>query len=144
MEKHTIGGLKKKLVAATDFYEIQDYFLTLTETNRTVLDGKLGKNKVLKELIASILTEIGIRQDMVKKDEKIILVNLLMIEVRPRFFWHGSGLIHGKHIFTFFYFEELDKGMIAVAKGSQHFFARVSIQNALNEDLNPMESFSDN
>jgi hypothetical protein len=81
---------------------------------------------------------------LVKKDEKIVLVNMVMIEVRQRFFWHGSGLINGKFIFTFFYFEELDKGMIAVAKGGNNFFARVSIQKALNKEPNPMESFSDN
>jgi hypothetical protein len=38
----------------------------------------------------------------------------------------------------------LDKGMIAVAKGGNNFFARVSIQKALNKEPNPMESFSDN
>lgn len=143
MEKHTVGGLKKILVASSRFYEIQDYFLTLTETNMASIEGKSGKNKVLKEVIASTLTEICLRQDMVEEGSKIIMVNMMMVEVRPRYFWHGSGLVNGKHIYTFFYFADLDMGMISVAKGSMNYFARVSVKS-IPKGSNPAEEFSEN
>jgi hypothetical protein len=144
MEKHTIGGLKKILVASSHFYEIQDYFLTLTETNMAAIEGKAGKNKVLKEIIAATLKEICLRQDLVKEEERMIMVNMMMVEVRERYFWHGSGMMNGKNIFSFFYFADLDKGMISVSKGSMNFFARVSIKSAPNQEGNPTEAFSEN
>ncbi len=143
MEKHTIGGLKKILVASSRFYDIQDYFLTLTETNMAAIDGKSGKNKVLKDVIASTLTEICLRQDLIEEGSKIIMVNMMMVEVRQRYFWHGSGLVNGKHVYTFFYFADLDMGMISVAKGSMNYFARVSVKS-VPKDRNPTDEFSEN
>ena len=141
MEKHTIGGLKKVLVASSKFHDIQDYFLTLTETNMAAIDGKSSKNSVLKELIGATLKEICLSQGMVEKGEKIMLVNMLMIEVRQRYFWHGSGMLNGKYIFTFFYFSDLDKGMISIAKGSYAFFARVSVKGVSKKI--PTDGFSE-
>jgi hypothetical protein len=143
MEKHTIGGLKKILVASSHFYDIADYFLTITETNMTALDGKIGQNKVLMELIGSTVTQICHTQGLTKKSETIALINLMMIEVSQQQFWHGSALINGKFIFTFFYFADLDKGLISVAKGNNNFFARVSVKSA-QPNGNPLEEFSDN
>lgn len=143
MEKHTIGGLKKILVASSRFYDIQDYFLTLTETNIAAIDGKAGKNKMLKDVIASTLTEICLRQDLVEKGAKMIMVNMMMVEVRPRYFWHGSGMVNNKYIYSFFYFADLDMGMISVSKGSMNYFARVSVK-AVPKGDNPTEKFSEN
>ncbi len=142
MEKHTIGGLKNILVASSHFYDIQDYFLTLTETNYAAVEGKGGKNKTLKEIILSTLTELCRHQGIIEADAKILLVNMRMVEVRPRHFWHGSGMVNGKHIFSFFYFADLDKGMVSISEGSMNYFARVSIKPATKK--NPMEEFSDN
>ena len=141
MEKHTVGGLKKILVASSKFYDIQDYFLTLTETNSAAIDGKSGKNSVLKELIATALTEICLMQGMVEKGAKIMLVNMYMIEVRQRYFWHGSGMLNGKYIFAYFYFADMDMGMISISKGSNNFFARVSIKGVSKKI--PTDGFSE-
>ena len=141
MEKHTVGGLKKILVASSKFHDIQDYFLTLTETNMATIDGKSGKNSVLKELIGTTLKEICLSQGMVEKGEKIMLMNMFMVDVRQRYFWHGSGMLNGKYIFTFFYFSDLDKGMISISKGSYTFFARVSIKSFGKKV--PTEGFSE-
>jgi hypothetical protein len=143
MEKHTIGGLKKALTASSDFYDIADYFLTLTETNMAALHGKSGQNKVLMELIGATLVQICHNQGLTKKSESIALVNLMMIEVSQHHFWHGSALINGKFIFTFFYFADLDMGLISVAKGGNNFFARVTIKG-VPQKSNPKEEFSDN
>jgi hypothetical protein len=144
MEKHTIGGLKNILVNATDFYEIQDYFLTLTETNMQAIEGKAGKNKVLQKIIVETVTKIAQQLGLIEKGSDIMTItNMFMVEVRQRNFWHGSGFINGKHIFTFFYFADLDKGMVSSAKGSNCLFARVSIKGA-SMKTNPMEKFSDN
>ncbi len=143
MEKHTIGGLKKILVASSNFYDIADYFLIITETNMAALDGKIGKNKVLKEVIISTLTQICLTQGIVKEGDPIVLVNMMMIEVRERYFWHGSGLLNGKHIMSFLYFADLDKGLISISKGSNNFFARVTVKS-LPQSGNPTEEFSDN
>lgn len=144
MEKHTIGGLKKVLVAEPKFYNVMDYFLTLTETNAAFLnESKEGKNKQLKIVILAIIEQICQLQNIVEPDSKIILMNLCMLEVRPRYFWHGSGMINGKNLVTFFYFADLDKGLVSVTKGSRNFFARVTIK-AVTTEKNPTESFSDN
>lgn len=142
MEKHTIGGLKNILVASPNFYDIEDYFLTLTETNRAAIEGKGGKNKTLKEIISVTLAQICLLQNLVEKDAKIILMNMTMVEVRQRYFWHGSGFVNGKYIFTFFYFADLDKGMISISRGSNNFFARISVKPMSQN--NPVEEFSDN
>jgi hypothetical protein len=143
MEKHTIGGLKNILVAATNFDDIQEYFFTLTETNVAAISGNAGKNKALKDIVHSTLTMMCFTQGLVEKDVKIILTNMSMVEVRTRNFWHGSGFVNGKHIFTFFYFADLDKGMVSLALGKDNvLFARVSIKGASKS--NPMADFSDN
>jgi hypothetical protein len=143
MEKHTIGGLKQILVAATDFDDIQEYFFTLTETNVAAISGKAGKNKALKDIVSSTLTMMCFSQGMVERDVKITLVNMRMIEVSARYFWHGSGFVNGKHIFSYFYFADLDKGMVSMALGKDNvLFARVSIKGVPKS--NPMEDFSDN
>jgi hypothetical protein len=143
MEKHTIGGLKKILVAATDFYDIADYFLTLTETNMAALDGKQNKNKVLQTLVTTTVAQICQVHNLTPKGAPIALVNMFMIEVRERCFWHGSGLVNGKFIFSFLYFSDLDKGMVSVSKGSNNIFARVTTKGGSKSDA-PVEGFSDN
>jgi hypothetical protein len=144
MEKHTIGGLKKILVASSNFYDIQDYFLTLTETNIASIEGKAGKNKVLKEVIGIILSQVCQSQGMIEEGSKILMVNMMMVEVRQRYFWHGSGLVNGKYIFSFFYFSDLDKGMVSVSnKNGMNYFARVSVK-PVPKDENPAEKFSQN
>jgi hypothetical protein len=143
MEKHTIGGLKKILVASSSFYDIADYFLVITETNMDALDGKPGKNKPLQQLIGATVTQICHTQRITKKSETIVLVGFMMIEVKQRYFWHGSGLINGKDIMSFFYFADLDMGLISVSKGANNFFARVTVKG-LPQKTNPSEEFSDN
>ena len=126
MEKHTVGGLRQALVSESDFHKIQDYFLTLTETNLQAIDGKLGKNKTLKEIIQFILGEvIGVSRPT--------LVNLMMVEVRQRNFWHGSGFLNG-NIFTFFYFADLDKGLITYSKFSgENLLIRLSNKTVMEK-----------
>ena len=153
MEKHTIGGLKNILITATDFDDIQDYFFTLTETNIPTIPGKAGKNKALKDIIYSTLTMMCLTHGMIPvtldmtpeevKAMKITLVNMSMTEVRPRNFWHGSGFVNGKFIFTFFYFADLDKGMVSIAQDNDHvLYGRVSIKGVPNS--NPLGEFSNN
>lgn len=144
MEKHTIEGLKQTLVASPKFYDIADYFLTITETNMAALDGKLGENKVLQEIIISTLTEVCRRQGIIGENTKMMtLNNMFMIDVHAKNFWHGSGLVNNKHIFSFLYFSDLDKGLVSVSKGSNNFFARISVKG-VPQDSNPTEKFSDN
>ncbi len=153
MEKYTIGGLKNILITAPSFDDIQDYFFSLTETNIPAIQGKAGKNKTLKDIIYSTLTMMCLTQGMIPvtpdmtpeeiKAMKITLVNMSMTEVRARNFWHGSGFINGKFIFTFFYFSDLDKGMVSIAQDNNHvLYGRVSIKGVPNS--NPLGQFSDN
>ncbi len=153
MEKHTIGGLKNILITATDFDDIQDYFFTLTETNIPAIQGKASKNKALKDIIYSTLSIMCLTHGMIPvtpdmtteevKAMKITLVNMSMTEVRPRNFWHGSGFVNGKFIFTFFYFADLDKGMVSIAQDNDHvLYGRVSIKGVPNS--NPLGEFSEN
>jgi hypothetical protein len=78
-----------------------------------------------------------------KKSAAKILFNMNMTEVRARNFWHGSGFINGKFIFTFFYFSDLDKGMVSIAQDNNHvLYGRVSIKGVPNS--NPLGEFSEN
>jgi hypothetical protein len=144
MEKHTLGGLKKILVAASRFYDIQDYFLTLTETNMASIDGKGGKNKVLKEIITATLAQMCLQQDMIEPGSKILLVNMQMVEVRQRYFWHGSGFVNNKHIFSYFYFADMDMGMVSVSKGGMNYFARISVKGVFAGPPKGEGEFSEN
>jgi hypothetical protein len=130
MEKHTVGGLRQALVSESDFHKIQDYFLTLTETNMQAIDGQLGKNKTLKEVIQFVLGGvIGV--------SKPTLVNLMMVEVRQRNFWHGSGFVSG-NIFTFFYFADLDKGLITYSKSTgENLLIRLSAKTVAKKPEMP-------
>jgi hypothetical protein len=130
MEKHTVGGLRQALVSESDFHKIQDYFLTLTETNMQAIDGQLGKNKTLKEVIQFVLGGvIGV--------SKPTLVNLMMVEVRQRNFWHGSGFVNG-NIFTFFYFADLDKGLITYSKSTgENLLIRLSAKTVVKKPEMP-------
>ncbi len=142
MEKHTIGGLRKILVTSVPFSDMADYFLTLSETNEAALDGKPGKNKNLLQVISTTLAEVCKQQELVEDMSKITLTRLQMIEVRQRNFWHGVGFIEGKNIFTFFYFTDLDRGLVSVSgKGGKIYFARISAQ-VVPTDKNPLDDFS--
>jgi hypothetical protein len=104
--------------------------LTLTETNMQAIDGQLGKNKTLKEVIQFVLGGvIGV--------SKPTLVNLLMVEVRQRNFWHGSGFVNG-NIFTFFYFADLDKGLITYSKSTgENLLIRLSAKTVAKKPEMP-------
>ena len=144
MEKYSSGGLRKILVASSHFSDIADYFLSLTETNSEAIDGKLGENIIIKDIITSTLTEICKRQDLTENNSKIRLVGLQMIEVRQANFWHGVGFVNGKYIFTFFYFSDLDKGLVSLAgTGNNIFYARISAKHIPN-NKNPLKDFSPN
>lgn len=153
MEKYTIGGLKNILIAATSFDDIQDYFFSLTETNIPAIQGKAAKNKALKDIIYSTLSIMCLTHGMIPvtpdmtpeeiKSKRITLVNMNMTEVKARNFWHGSGFVNGKHMFTFFYFADLDKGLVSLVQGNDHvLYGRVSIKGVPNS--NPLGEFSTN
>ncbi len=142
MEKHTIGGLRKILVTSSEFSDIASYFLTLNETNDVALEGNLGKNKNLLQVISTTLAEICKRQNLIVEDSNIQLTRMQMIEVQQRNFWHGAGFVNGKNIFTFFYFTDIDKGLISIAgSGGKIFFARIT-SKVISTDKNPLEDFS--
>ena len=145
MERHTIGGLKKILVAASDFDEIAEYFLTITETNFAELDGKPAKNKVLEEIINATVVKICHAYKLTSERDTITLVNPFMIDVREHNFWHGSALINGssRFMYSFLYFSDLDKGLVSVSKGSNTVFARITSKGKV-EESNPLKEFSDN
>ncbi len=144
MEKHTIEGLRKTLVSSPKFYDIADYFLTITETNMDALNGRAAQNDVLQQILISTLTELARRQDIIKEHTKMMTLDrMFMIEVPNHNFWHGSGLINNKHIFTFMYFADIDKGLVSLAKGGNNFFARISVKG-LPDGSNPAEKFSNN
>ncbi len=104
--------------------------------------GKLGKNKNLLQVISVTLSEVCKQQELIGDGSKIMLTGLRIIEMRQRNFWHGIGFINGKNIFTFFYFTDLDKGLVSLSGGgSKIFFARISCK-IVPTDKNPLEDFS--
>lgn len=122
MEKHTIGGLRKSLTEEKDFRNIQDYFLTLSETNHQAMDGRLGKNKLLKMTIQATLSSLLDIEDPP-------MTKLMMIEVPKRYFWHGVGFTVNGYIFSFFYFADLDKGLVTLSlPRGQVLSARITIE----------------
>ncbi|KJR40927.1 hypothetical protein MCHI_003168 [Candidatus Magnetoovum chiemensis] len=95
------------LEQGTNFNDIFNLFFDLHEKSEFQVMGKLKKNKKIKETISFVTKRII-------KDG--IMVNFLAIIVDKYKLWHGAFFINGQ-LSTYFYFEKLDMGMLAVSRG---------------------------
>jgi hypothetical protein len=121
-----IAELRQHLMTEKDFSVIFNKFFDITETDMAFMrDGQMSQNAPILSLVK---TSIGIYFQ--KKEAEIKPKDMMFIENQKENLFHGSGLIFG-HIFTFFYFQDLDKGMLGLCKigTPQTTFMRITIEH---------------
>ncbi|MCI0399534.1 MAG: hypothetical protein L0332_24130 [Chloroflexi bacterium] len=99
--------LKKKLVAETDFYRVFNYFFDHFGENEAFLDlGGPTRHPTLEKIIAQVGGGL--------LGTRVVLMNLLLIRLPEQGFIHGGCVLNG-HVVNFFYFEDIQVGMMAIA-----------------------------
>jgi hypothetical protein len=144
MEKYTIGGLRNILVSNAELEDIHQYFMDLATSNFAAISGKISKDKAIKHIVNATAHEICRINNLHDDPDNMVLVGLRIIEVKQRFMSHGTAFVNGKHVITFFYFSDLDKGMAVISEGAGRMahYARITIKLTIEQD--PLEYFSDN
>ncbi|MBF0564678.1 MAG: hypothetical protein HQK89_05490 [Nitrospirae bacterium] len=113
--------VKNLLVAFEEkdqFADIFNLFLDLSEKQEFRILGEPKNDVKLKLTIAELMKKII---------KGASINNYLAMYVDKYKLWHG-GFFANRMLSTFFYFEELGKGMVAVAKGKDNMeFARFTL-----------------
>ncbi|KXB09140.1 hypothetical protein AKJ60_00870 [candidate division MSBL1 archaeon SCGC-AAA385M11] len=108
--QNKIYELKGLLINESEFKETFKYFFDNLADHRNFLkQGEKSKAPILKKAFAKIGKEVFGTPGQV--------TNLLCIYIKRYKMYHGPCLIDGK-MSTFFFFEDLDMGMIGIDQGS--------------------------
>lgn len=96
--------LKEMLIEESDFNKIYNEFFSTLQNEKTLCHGKLAKNDHLEEIITEVLKNIY---------DKTLMVKIMMIHVEKFEFLHGTISVDTQPG-SFFYFEDISMGMIAI------------------------------
>jgi hypothetical protein len=101
--------LKVKLVTATDFFEVFNYFFDHFGENEDFMDRGVRKHNdyIQQVLVASA--------QQVLKTSKVVTHHPLMIYVKEQRFYHGA-IWFNQILANFFYFEDINAGLMALAQ----------------------------
>ncbi len=103
--------LKMRLVSATDFYEVFNYFFDHFGENEAFIEHSIPRhNAQLQEvLVASV-------QPVLKKPntKSLLIRKMMMFFVAHEKFYHGAAIFNGV-LTNFFYFQGIDAGLIALS-----------------------------
>lgn len=109
MNLSRLAQLKEKLVAATDFATVMDYFMTEFGDHAEFMDhGQCVRDQRLE----AILCEIG--KQVFPKSPTVVLDQVRLVGIPAYHFTHGGLLMNGR-ISTMFYFSDVQMGLLAVA-----------------------------
>jgi hypothetical protein len=104
MQQYSIKQLRYLLVNEKDLDIVKDYFFNwVKEHNQTALATRTKNKNIVK------IASLGI-SDFFKKD--IIIENATVFEVKGIHFTHGKGSFMRTGQAVFFYFTDLDWGMV--------------------------------
>ncbi len=104
-----LQALKLKMGTATDFSEVYNYFFDHLGENPAFLDiGQPTRHEVLEQVLANIAGKI-------LKTRRVAIQRALFIHLPEHGFIHGTCHLNNNHIATFFYFEDIDAGMMATS-----------------------------
>lgn len=129
MNLDKLVSLKMKLVAENDFSVIWEYFMDNFAENEEFLDcGHPMQDddspipKAVATAAATALASAGIRA------KAAVVGNLIPIHIPEQQFVHGAMIMQG-HLVTFFYFEDLDVGLVYVhISGDDSRMLRVTVR----------------
>ncbi len=108
--QNKIQDLKDLLINESEFQKTFKYFFDNLADHRNFLEqGKKSKAPILKKAFAKIGKEVFGTPGQV--------TNLLCTYIKKYKMHHGPCLIDGK-MSTFFFFEDLDMGMIGIVQGN--------------------------
>ncbi len=103
-----LDKLKELLVNEDNFSTIVKYFFdNLGEDREFIQQGKIVKNPLLKKIIRKACL------DFISKEQQ--MTKLFLIQLKGHPFLHGAFFI-GSYPCSFFYFEDVKKGMIIIAR----------------------------
>ena len=130
-----VKSLRQKLVSGENFEKIYNLFFDLVESHTNLLMGESKMNEDLHNIIAMTMKQIMIRKNM----KAVVSMDSQMIYVESLNLYHGSIACVGGWLFTYFYFTDLDKGMLACAKpmskDTEVMFARItSVSKIVSKD----------
>lgn len=130
-----LSELKVKLVTTRDFHATFNYFFDHFGENHDFMGTGTPKyNERLQQVLATCAQPI-LKQSVIK------MVNIKMIYVEEQKFYHGAAMIN--HMMAnFFYFEDIDSGLIALAPSSlqgETIIVRFSLQ-MLDEKPEPSKN----
>lgn len=118
--------LKDKLINGSDFSEVFRFFLDHFGENPEFHD--IGELVPEHPLLLSMIEQIG--RTMFKQN-KLRLVGLHLARLNEYPFIHGGFFINGK-VATILYFEEINKGLMAVSWGGDEMrYSRFTAQKAV-------------
>ncbi len=104
-DKH-LAKLKADLVKAERFADVYTYFFDHLGEDPAFLDrGRREENAFLKAVLPHVAEEL--------LHKPVKMVDFLAIRLEDQPFLHGSCQFAG-HLMTFFYFEDIAKGLAAV------------------------------
>ena len=131
MRNTFVTALKQTLVTEDSFAETFNQFLLLTEENRGGFrdQGKEQENE-------AIISMLGVGLGQLFEIKQVILNMVMTVYIKEEAMFHGSCFCNG-HIVTFFYFSDLDRGMVSAAKfGTRRtHFIRIRSEKAHKEVL---------
>jgi hypothetical protein len=110
MDLELLAVLKDKLVHATQFTDVINYFFDHFGEDPEFID--LGE-QTRHAFLESVLAEVGYQMF----GSRVAVMDLLLTRVPGRHFIHGGGILNGR-VATVLYFEDIAVGLIAVASAS--------------------------
>lgn len=121
-----LEALKRLMTETDEFHKIQNYFFDHMAEKKSFLEySKITEKEELKQIVAFIC------ERLFKKKPTIVLFMMMTIPDYP--FFHGSFFVEG-HIAAFFYFQEIDMGMLSVSFGEQTSHIRFSMIKRCTKD----------
>jgi hypothetical protein len=113
MQKYSIKQLRHLLINEPEFHLTHSYFFDWVDEHKNTALATPTKNKMLIQVVKESMKKLLSKTD-------ITVSQTMMCEVKGVNLIHGSILVEGR-LTVFFYFSDLDWGMISAVKlGSTH------------------------
>ena len=131
MDLSKLTTLRDKLLTATQFQEVQDYFLANFGKNpEFIAVGERTTHPLLEAIIAEVAKQLF-------KKSPPRVEQLLLTRVAEGQFLHGGMFVNGC-VGSVFYFEDIHKGLICIATlDGQAHYARFSGRPMLPRSTEP-------
>ncbi len=114
--------LKQRLISDDEFAETFNSFYDLIEFNKVVAENSTPiENEQLRDLV-------DITAKRMARNPNLIFVDFRIMDVPNTPFQHGMAISRENQMFAFFFFHDINKGMLSMAKrGSDEVvFARIT------------------